>query len=197
MYEITFITKEETDPIVKKTIESQDGKIVNEHFLGRKKFAYTINKQDAGFYTSYTFELDPSKLSELDKTIRLSGQVIRHLTVAKRPAQLKPKVVKEKPLDVARNNEEKTEEPEEIDKKVEKPVEVIEQKEIKKSVKKADKIEKIEKEEAKPIARKEEKLLDETRNKETTKPKSTEKELPVEEERLKALEEKLNELLKD
>jgi small subunit ribosomal protein S6 len=216
MYEITFITREENDPIVKKTIEKLNGKILHEERLGRKKFAYPINKDDAGFYTSYYFEIDGEKLNELSKTLRLDTDIIRYLVISRKTIvqkQVKPetrevktpksleKTIEEKAEPVieasvetkevenevkAEKPKTKSQTPKEV--KAEKPKEektakkTGTKKEVEKEVK-AEKpaIEKNEIPEVKPVQ----------------KQKEEKKEDLGDEERLKALEEKLEEILKD
>ena len=94
MYEITFITREEKLDDVKKTIEKNEGKIISENFLGRRRFSYPIKKEDAGFYTSYIFEIDPVKLKEIHKMLGMKTEIIRYLITAwKQPKaeEIKPK----------------------------------------------------------------------------------------------------------
>jgi len=216
MYEITFITREENDPIVKKTIEKLNGKILHEEMLGRKKFAYPINKDDAGFYTSYYFEIDGEKLNELSKILRLDTDIIRHLVISRKTIvqkQTKPeirevkaertleKVIEEKAEPITKASVEKNKVEEEV--KTEKPkTKTHASKEVKTEKPKEEKtakktVAKNEVEEEakteKPVAKKVE--IPET--KPVQKPKEEKKEDLGDEERLKALEEKLEEILKD
>lgn len=188
MYEITFITKEEKDDTVKRTIENLGGKIFSENKMGRKKFAYPIKKEEAGFYCSYIFELDQNKINELNKALFLKNQVLRHLVVVstgiketiKPESEIKKtKSVKTVPQKTKIIKEEKETKESEKTKTPEKPEKKITQKTEKLVVK--------EKEEKniKPIPKK------------TEKPASPKTELTDEEERLKALEEKLEEILKE
>jgi ribosomal protein S6 len=203
MYEITFITKEEKDPVVKSTIEGMEGKILSENLLGRKKFVYPIKKEEAGFYTSYIFELEPQKVNKLNSALRLKNQILRYLIVAKKIIIAKP--IKEKNKEVKTTEE--TKKPEQIT--AEKPEEKIIKKEIKKTTTKtkkqttkktikpvsevADKIEKSE-ENAKEKANEEPK---EKNVKEESKIPAEKETVSDEKERLKALEDKLEEILKD
>jgi len=211
-YEITFISREEAEKdAVKKLIESFDGKIEQITTLGEKTFAYPIKKENRGFYTTFLFTLEPDKLIEITKKLNLKEEVIRFLIISVKPAQIKARAEKEltheitpatpkeeTTMETAVKTETKSEEPaEEV--KVKEEAEVKEIKEVKKEkaeikekskkiIKKAEKTEKKEK----PVKAKEEPKP----KKETAK--KTEVEEPVdEEERLKALDKKLEELLKD
>lgn len=100
MYEITFITKEEKNSEVKTILESMGGKILGERFLGRKKFAYPINKEIAGFYQCLDFAIDPEKFLELNSKLVLEKSILRYLIIKKelkkaRDKKLEIKVAKE------------------------------------------------------------------------------------------------------
>ena len=199
-YEITFITKNELEkPLVKNEIENFGGKITGESKLGQKAFVYPILKEKSGFYTTYTFEMDPEKMQELNRKLTMTEEILRHLIIFIQPsrekaeaqAKMAPAAIEVKPevaLEVAPEQEieiapeteiVEVEEPEtkvktEAEEKVEEP---------KKAVKK-EKIEEAPVAEEKPKAKKMAK----------TKP---EVEPVKEEERLEALDKKLEELLKD
>lgn len=93
MYEITFITKEEKDPSVKKTIEQLEGKVVSNFSLGRRKLAYPIKKELAGYYSGYLFDFNKEKMADLDNKLRLEPGIIRFLIVSR----VLPKAVPQKP----------------------------------------------------------------------------------------------------
>lgn len=186
MYEITFIAKNEENSSVKKTIGNLNGKIISESSLGRKRFAYPIKKEDSGYYTTYIFEIDPDKMIELNKELQLKEDVLRYLILGKKIIKEIPKVENVKDTEFEKN------------KKVELEIKNIEKEEKvsdEKITAKSKKIDKIKKEET-PL-----KKADEVAKQEIKKPEvkvvAPEKQMPDEEERLKKLEEKLNELLKD
>jgi small subunit ribosomal protein S6 len=81
IYEITYVTKLEIDDVV-KNIESKNGKILNTKNIGRKKFAYPIKKETAGFYSTLVFELEGSQVNQLDSELRINANVLRHLIVS-------------------------------------------------------------------------------------------------------------------
>lgn len=81
-YELTTISKEESLPGVEQAIARTGGTIVTQRSLGRRSFAYPIEKETAGFYTAYQLSLDPTVIPQLDKELRLMGDPIRHLLVS-------------------------------------------------------------------------------------------------------------------
>src|ERR1700690_2698111 len=62
-------------------IKGLGGEIIKEENLGKKKLAYPVKKTRNGFYDLITFEMEPSKLSELNNKILTTDGVIRHLIV--------------------------------------------------------------------------------------------------------------------
>jgi small subunit ribosomal protein S6 len=200
-YEITFVTKEEPkEKAAKEMIESSGGKIVSASGLGEKQFVYPIKKETKGFYTTAVFEIEPEKLSELNKKLGLSEEILRHLIIIAKAAKtempsLKPKKVKEEipaPKEIAAPEEEKKLE-------APKPATRGSSLTVNARVEHADsgKIAKPLKKVEKPKAE----SLDETRDKPTkkvpTKVEEIEKETISEEDRLKELDKKLDELLKE
>jgi small subunit ribosomal protein S6 len=66
-------------------IKKFGGNITFEENLGRRRLAYAINHQLQGSYLLFEFDLDGAKLKDLEKTIRLSGEVMRHIVVKRDP----------------------------------------------------------------------------------------------------------------
>jgi small subunit ribosomal protein S6 len=56
---------------------------------GRRRLAYEIRDYRDGFYALYHFDLDPSRVSEVERDLRLNNQVLRSLVVSYAPP--KPK----------------------------------------------------------------------------------------------------------
>lgn len=193
-YEVTFITKEEQDPGIAKVIEENKGKIISKKSLGRRKFAYPIKKEDAGFYTSVVFEIEPRELNPLNKKFKLTEGIVRYLVVE---TDLR---AKEKEMFETKREPEVKLAPEEqlvaeVTEEVKAPVAVEkEEKElviVKKAIKKPLKEKKAKLEKVKKVVDMpaEEKLV--------TAKKPVKEEEVSEEERLKKLEAKLDELLKE
>lgn len=86
-YEVLFIlnpqtAEEETQTLIgdfKKVAESGGAKLVSEDAWGRRRLAYPINKLNEGVYHLFTFEAEAEALSELDRKMKNSDVVVRHL----------------------------------------------------------------------------------------------------------------------
>lgn len=89
-YEIMFIVdptlddemKEKTVETVKEIIAS-DGEVTNVDVWGLRKLAYPIEKKSEGYYVVIEFKAAPTLPKELDRRLRISDNVIRHLIVNK------------------------------------------------------------------------------------------------------------------
>jgi len=185
-YEITFITKEdEREKPVKTILEGLSGKILNISSLGQKTFAYQIKKEKVGFFTTVSFEIPAEKVADLNKKLSMEEEILRFLIISIKPnIQMAELPVKE---------EKKTEIIEEpakeiIPEPVKEIVEITEKQE-----EKAPETEKVK--EAKPKK---------TAKPKAEKPKKVSKavkelleEPTSEEERMEALDKKLEELLKE
>lgn len=66
---------------VKKTITDSKGVIITEENWGKKKLAYEIKKNSFGIYEFLLVEMDPLKIKELERTLRLSEEIIRSMVV--------------------------------------------------------------------------------------------------------------------
>lgn len=80
-YEITYISTEDADPGVTAAIESLGGRLSSQRSLGRRQFAYPINKETAGYYTTARFTAEPSAITELTKRLNLMAGLVRFLLV--------------------------------------------------------------------------------------------------------------------
>lgn len=216
-YEITFITKEDPtsvgESIVKKIVESFDGRIISEVKLGQKNFVYPIKKEKSGFYTSFVFKIDPSKVQDINRKLLLEEEILRFLIVAinvkkdmsELPVtELKPEEITGEPEDTTAIIEPETE-------IIEAPVTEIVTSE---PVIEEEAAEEAKEEVAKEIEKEEAPKKEKVTSKSHLEPKSGERSLkPVkkekpaktepkeesesEEDRLEALDKKLEELLKD
>lgn len=90
-YTLTLLLKNDLDDKkrkgildeIKGKIESDLGKITKEDLWGSKNLAYKIKHQDKAYYAYFEFESEPSKISSLDKMIKLNEDVIRYLLIRK------------------------------------------------------------------------------------------------------------------
>lgn len=103
-YEITFITRsEESDAGVSDLIAQCDGRIEVRQVPVRRKFAYPIDKEQAGVYYTYEFTMDRTRLAELNHKLDRNEEVVRHLIIADgiRKSTAEPRKLKDKDLEVA------------------------------------------------------------------------------------------------
>ncbi len=89
-YELMFIidptledeTKKATIEAVKGIIENE-GEVVDVDEWGLRKMAYQIQKKSEGYYVVVTFKAQPTLPKELDRRLRISDNVMRHIIVNK------------------------------------------------------------------------------------------------------------------
>ena len=89
-YEVMFIIdptleddkKEATIEAVKEIIASE-GEVGNVDVWGMRKLAYPIQKKTEGYYVVIEFKAQPTLPKELDRRLRISDNVMRHLIVNK------------------------------------------------------------------------------------------------------------------
>ena len=89
-YELMFIIdptledekKEAAVETVKGIIEA-DGTVGEVDVWGLRKLAYPIQKKNEGYYVVVTFQASPELPKELDRRLRISEAVMRHLIINK------------------------------------------------------------------------------------------------------------------
>lgn len=88
-YELLFFVSptidDETRAAVLKridsTILSADGRVDNVEEWGKRKLAYEIDGLTDGDYTVIDFHADPQSIAELDRVLRITDAVERHMIV--------------------------------------------------------------------------------------------------------------------
>lgn len=60
-------------------IESVNGTITEVKKWGKRRLAYEINDIKDGFYVVVTFDADPSSISEIDRVLKLTEEIIRFM----------------------------------------------------------------------------------------------------------------------
>ena len=60
-------------------IKHEKGTIHLVEHWGKRKLAYTIKKQRQGYYEWFYFELDPSRIAEIDRKLKMSETILRFL----------------------------------------------------------------------------------------------------------------------
>ena len=66
---------------VKGVIESDGGVIDSVDEWGKRRLAYEINKINEGYYILFTFSAKPELPKELDRILRISDKVVRHMII--------------------------------------------------------------------------------------------------------------------
>lgn len=65
---------------IEELIRHEKGTIHLTDHWGKRKLAYAIKKQRQGFYEWFYFELDPSRIAEIDRKLKMSETIVRFLT---------------------------------------------------------------------------------------------------------------------
>ena len=66
-----------------KGIIAAEGEVGNVDTWGMRKLAYPIQKKSEGYYVVIEFKAEPTLPKELDRRLRISDNVIRHMIVNK------------------------------------------------------------------------------------------------------------------
>ncbi len=90
-YELLYIvsnkyTEDELAPIMDKTrkvISDNGGNITYSEEWGKKRFAYPIKHFQHGYYTLIEFDLDGDKLAEINRSFRMTSEILRYQIVRK------------------------------------------------------------------------------------------------------------------
>ena len=89
-YETLFIVNPTIgDDEVKATAEkftaliAENGTLGEVNEWGKRKLAYEINDLTDGDYTLINFHADPTQIAELDRVLRITDAVVRHMIVSR------------------------------------------------------------------------------------------------------------------
>ena len=88
-YEVMFIIKstleeaqkEAVIETVKGIIEHDGGEVAKVDVWGMKKLAYPIMKKEEGYYVVIEFKAEATLPYELDRKLKISDNVIRHIII--------------------------------------------------------------------------------------------------------------------
>ena len=88
-YELLFFVNPSLDPetrlaVMKRidtTIAEANGKVDNVDEWGKRTLAYEINDLTEGDYTLINFHAEPASIAELDRVLRITDAVERHMIV--------------------------------------------------------------------------------------------------------------------
>lgn len=75
---------------IEKLVEQAKGKIVKRDNWGKKRLAYRVNKLDFAVYVYFEISIEPAGVAQLDNTLRLSEEILRHLIVAHEVPSVRP-----------------------------------------------------------------------------------------------------------
>lgn len=64
---------------IKKMITSEEGEIFYEDVWGMRDLAYPIKRHRQGFYAVLDFIIDPQKVKEMNATLRIDPELVRHM----------------------------------------------------------------------------------------------------------------------
>lgn len=85
---VVILTPEIADDVVGESLERLNqnvtvhgGEVVDTNHWGRRRLAYPIKRHMEGNYVVTQIKLDPGKVPDLESTLRISEEVIRHLIV--------------------------------------------------------------------------------------------------------------------
>jgi small subunit ribosomal protein S6 len=92
-YELGFIlnpevSEEQTSAIlerIEKIVNNYDGQVVKVNQWGRRRLAYPIEHHRDGYYVFIDMILTPETVLELDRTLKVSEEVMRHLVKRRDP----------------------------------------------------------------------------------------------------------------
>ena len=88
-YELAFIVRPNVDDngvtaVVDKVsqfVKSAHGEVASVDVWGRRNLAYPINNHREGVYVLFQAKMSPSALTELERNLKLSEEIIRYLLV--------------------------------------------------------------------------------------------------------------------
>lgn len=66
---------------IETTIADAEGTVENVENWGKRKLAYEINGLTDGDYTLIDFHANPADVAELDRVLRITDAVVRHMIV--------------------------------------------------------------------------------------------------------------------
>ena len=67
---------------IKTYVTSRDGEITEVKQWGKRRLAYPIKHFIDGFYVLYLFKMKPEDGKELETSLRISDEVLRHLLIS-------------------------------------------------------------------------------------------------------------------
>ena len=92
-YELGFIlnpevSEQQSNSIlerIQQIVTNYDGQVVRVNQWGRRRLAYPIAHQRDGFYVFFDMILTPETVSELDRNLKVTEEVLRHIIIRRDP----------------------------------------------------------------------------------------------------------------
>jgi len=75
--------REATLKRIETAISSQDGVVDNVEEWGKRKLAFEVDRLSEGDYILFDFHADPTTIAEIDRVLRITDAVKRHMIVAR------------------------------------------------------------------------------------------------------------------
>ena len=75
-YELMYIVER-----VSQLIQTNGGQIKKVTPWGKRRLAYSVKDQREGYYVVEEFDLDQAKVTEVERVLKISDTVFRHLLV--------------------------------------------------------------------------------------------------------------------
>jgi small subunit ribosomal protein S6 len=99
-YEVLYIVRADLDDEkvqdavkrVNRLIERAGGTVEATNVWGKRKLAYEVKHQKEGSYVLQDFQLDPDRVPELESSLKITEEVLRHLIVRKPEKAVTPPV---------------------------------------------------------------------------------------------------------
>lgn len=66
---------------IKKYVENVGGTVTSVNVWGRRRLAYSIQKQTEGTYVFLLLDLDSGQITELERILKLDEKILRYLLV--------------------------------------------------------------------------------------------------------------------
>jgi small subunit ribosomal protein S6 len=63
---------------VASALTERGAEITVNDFWGKRRFAYEINHLNEGYYSVLQFNAEPGAITDIDRALALSDQVVRH-----------------------------------------------------------------------------------------------------------------------
>jgi small subunit ribosomal protein S6 len=74
---------------ISRVVAKHSGQVHGIDRWGRRRLAYEIDRANEGYYVVVTFSADPTAQDELERTLNLADEILRHKTVVLPPVRVK------------------------------------------------------------------------------------------------------------